>query len=183
MNSKVEDKRSRQSPKDRKLYAALLAGAKARTLTITVNAEHINRPGSPTWDPGENIAPLLGLLFISTVMIFAINLMVGIAVIVLGIILYVLLIRPWILNRVSARTLAAALDNFHNWNLLWRKGGLTIEVAGSDGPQCLSPLGDWRAFIAQRMPDVKIDGEENFAAFSQPADERSLPKTVLNAEM
>jgi len=76
-----------------------------------------------------------------------INLVLGTAIMVTGVFLYLFLIMPWISQRVCRRTIDAAMDNLHNWNILWKLGGLVVTLNYMNKTRCVSPEGDWRAFV------------------------------------
>ena len=77
---------------------------------------------------------------------------VGVLLIVVSALVYVAFILPWILHRVSVRAKSAAMDNAHNWDVLWRAGGLIITFTGNELSKCMSPSGNWRDFVTQYLP-------------------------------
>lgn len=176
-------KTSKADPsKDRNVFASLVRAIKADIVVVSVKAARLNYPGSPVWDPGENIAPLLAMFAVSAVLSFTVHLLVGAAMLVLSMLIYVIAIRPWILQRVSNRALEAALKNIHNWDLLWRKGGLTVALKSGPRTPCQSPSGDWRAFIKRCVPDVNVSGTELYRSFARNEDgEANAEASTANA--
>ena len=142
----------RRVPRDRTLFAALIKSLKADLIVVSVSPGRLNDPGSPVWDPGENLAPLLGLFTVVFALIFVVNLIAGVTATVLCALLYVVFVRPWILDRVSKRAREAALMNLPNWELLWKKGGLIVALKGASRARCVAPSGDWRAFVHRHLP-------------------------------
>src|SRR5690348_4857044 len=134
---------NKRSPNDRTLYTSLVHAESSKLLTITVDARRLNYPGSCVWQAHENVAPLIGLFAVALIIMFA-NMLAGLAAIVLCAPIYLTLVRPWILLRVQKRALESALRNLHNWELLWRKGGLMI-ANSARRTRCQSPGGDWRS--------------------------------------
>ncbi|TAK98614.1 MAG: hypothetical protein EPO08_18680, partial [Rhodospirillaceae bacterium] len=136
-------------PKDHILFTSLQQAQKVNAIVVSVRAAHLNHPGSPVWDTGENVAPLLAVLLLPVVLMFTINLIVGTAVLLLSVLVYLTLIRPWILQRVHERTMEMAMENIHNWEVLWKKGGLAVVLKGTMSSRCISPGGNWRAFATR----------------------------------
>jgi len=143
--------------KDRRLFVALVRAHRSDVATVSVIPSRLNRPGSPVWNAHENLVPILALLLSSLVLMIAVNLIVGLGATVLSVVIYLVAVRPWILLRVSRRATDAALANLHNWQVLWKRGGLKI-VHKTKLNQCDSPGGDWRAFVTANLPIV--DPEE-----------------------
>jgi hypothetical protein len=98
---------------------------------------------------------------------FTLNVLLGTALMVVGLFAYLLVIRPWIAQRVYRRTLDAATDNLHNWNILWKLGGLVVTLNYMNKTRCVSPDGDWRAFVARYLPEAEVDGLESLEQFTQ----------------
>lgn len=174
---------SKKRPKDRDLFANLVKAHKANAVIVTANAARLNHPGSPVWDAGENVAPILAMLTLSVVFIFAINLIVGLALMVLSVFLYLIFIRPWILQRVSRRAIDAATMNLHNWDLLWKKGGLAVALIGTKKSRVTFPDGDWRDFVARHLPQVNVDGTEIYNAFKRAEDDDADVRSLDDLNM
>jgi hypothetical protein len=159
MNAKTGDKK-----RDRALFARLIESYQADRIGIFVDFDRLNHPKSPVWNPWENIAPLLVILFGSLAVMFFMMLL-GIAVMVLGVLFYLFIMRPWIAQRVYRRAIDAATENLHNWNLLWKMGGLVITLNYMNKTRCVAPDGDWRAFVTRYLPEMELDGTEIYNAF------------------
>ena len=163
MNAKPGEKK-----RDRALYARLVESYHADRIGIFVDFDRLNHPRSPVWDPWENIGPLLLILLGSLAVMFFIQLLLGTAVMVLGVILYLFLIRPWVAQRLYRRALDAATDNLHNWNVLWKLGGLVLTLNYMNKTRCVSPDGDWRAFVTRYLPEMEMEGAEIYNTFNRP---------------
>jgi hypothetical protein len=151
---------------DHVLFESLQKAHRTILLTVTVkNTDRLNRPGSPVWNPGENAAPLLVILSVSVVFILTGNLIVGTAMMVLGVLVYLSLIRPWILRRVYRRAFNAAIQNIHSWENLWSKGGLVVALNHTTKARCVSPADNWRTFVNRHFPQPKITNDELYASF------------------
>jgi hypothetical protein len=161
-----------EKKRDRALYARLIESYQADRIGIFVDFDRLNHTRSPVWDPWENVGPLLIILLGSlAVMIFVkqpFGSLVGAAAMVLGVLFYLFVIRPWIAQRLYRRALDAATDNLHNWNVLWKLGGLVITLNYMNKTRCVSPDGDWRAFVTRYLPEMEMEGVEMYNAFNRP---------------
>ena len=164
-----------EKKRDRALYAHLIESYQADRIGIFVDFDRLNHPKSPVWDPWENVGPLLLLLAGSlAVVIFVpwpLGMLIGTGAMVLGVMFYLFLVRPWIAQRLYRRALDAAIDNLHNWNILWKLGGLVITLNYMSKTRCVSPDGDWRAFVTRYLPEMELDGTEVYNAFNRPRGE------------
>ena len=123
--------------RDRALYARLVESYQADRIGIFVDFDRLNHPRSPVWDPWENVGPLLIILAASLAIMFFVNLLLGTAVMVLGVLFYLFFVRPWVAQRLYRRALNAATDNLHNWNILWKLGGLVIALNYMNKTRCV----------------------------------------------
>ena len=161
-----------EKKRDRALYARLVESYQADRIGIFIDFDRLNHPRSPVWDPSENIGPLLLILGGSLGVMFFLNLLVGTAIMVLGVLFYLFVVRPWVAQRLYRRALDAAIDNLHNWNILWKMGGLVIALNYMNKTRCVSPDGDWRAFVTRYLPEMEMEGVETFNVGSMPPGER-----------
>ena len=151
--------------RDRALYARLVESYQADRVSVFVDFDRLNHPRSPIWNPWENVGPLMGMLILSIGVMVLVNLLIGTGIMVVSVFLYLLVIRPWISQRVYRRAIDAAIDNLHNWNLLWKLGGLVVTLNYMNKTRCVSPEGDWRAFVTRYLPEMEMEGVEAYNAF------------------
>ena len=105
--------------RDRALFARLIESYQVDRISSFGDFDHLDHPRSPVWNPCINIGPRLLILIGSlTLMVFG-HLLLGTATMVLGVLFYLFVMRPWIAQRVYRRAIDAATDNVHNLNLLW----------------------------------------------------------------
>jgi hypothetical protein len=166
--------------RDRALYARLVESYHADRIGIFVDFDRLNTPRSPLWNAWENVAPLLLVFIASLGLMFFVNLILGTAVMVLGVLFYLFIVRPWIAQRVYRRAIAASTENLHNWNLLWKLGGLVITLNFMNKTRCVSPEGDWRAFVTRYLPEMEVEGVEAYHAFNRlgRGEEAEEPKAA-----
>jgi len=143
--------------RDRALYARLIESYHADRVGIFVDFDRLNRPKSPVYNPWENTGPLIILLVVSLVIMIALDLLIGTALMVLSVMFYLFIVRPWVAQRLYRRSLDAATENLHNWEVLWRLGGLVITLNYMSKTRCVSPSGDWRAFVTRYLPEMELD--------------------------
>jgi hypothetical protein len=144
---------------DRLLFRSLRTGIEAGLVVVNINARRLNRAGSPVWDPWENVVPILGMLLLSTIVVFTMSQVIGVSLLLLSVIVHVAIFQPWIMHRVSLRAKSAAMDNVRNWDVLWRIGGLVVTYKSSQPVTCASPAGDWRGFVKQNLPHAEENME------------------------
>lgn len=174
-----------EKKRDRALYARLIESYHADRVSIFVDFDRLNHPRSPVWNPWENIGPLLLILIVSLTLMFFVHLLLGTAAMVLGVIFYLFALRPWIAQRVYRRAIDAATENLHNWNLLWRIGGLVLTLNYMNKTRCVAPDGDWRSFVTRYLPEMELEGVDNYNAFQsvQRGDETQAPARAQDANL
>lgn len=172
--------RKQMKRRDQALYARLMESYHADRVSIFVDFDRLNHPRSPVFSPWENVAPLMVLLLAAMVVMLWVHMLVGTAALVLAVFTFMFLVRPIIAQRLYRRTMDAATLNVHNWKLLWRKGGLVIALNYNNKTRCVSPEGDWRAFVSRYLPEIEMEGYEGYSEFNQATkaeDESSKPNT------
>ena len=113
------------------------------SLLIDVNAVKYNRSGSPfyrSWDSKIPGIVILGIVIYG----FSMDWLTGIVILGCGVLIFVKLVRKFVMDRVRNRVLDYALSDISSWWRLWKEGDLLIR-RGDD--HAYSPEGDWIAFI------------------------------------
>ncbi len=159
--------------KDRALFGRLMESYQADRLSIFIDFDRLNTPRSPVFSPWENVAPLLIILLLAMAVMLLVDLLIGTLAMLLGVIGYLFLVRPWVSQRVYRRAIDAATDNLHNWNILWKLGGLVLTLNYNSKTRCVSPDGDWRAFVTRYLPEMDIEGTDTYAEFRGDPGEKS----------
>lgn len=172
MATKAEKRR------DMALYGRLIESYQADRISIFIDFDRLNMPKSPVFSPWENVAPLLIILLLATGAMVLLDLLLGTLAMLLGVIVYLFLVRPWISQRVYRRAIDAATDNLHNWNILWKLGGLVMTLNYMSKTRCVSPDGDWRAFVTRYLPEMDIEGADVYSEFRSTPTEASLQGVV-----
>ena len=145
--------------KDDAAFVRLKTAHHVHAITLHVNASRLNRPGSPVFDPWENIVPLLAMILLSLTFMFAANEIAGVALLVLSVVAYLVIIRPWILQRVQNRTREVAMISLRNWTILWKTGAISFSLNHKNA-SCRSPSDDWQSFVTEHLaietPDAAL---------------------------
>jgi|GEM_PF-874130 len=187
MNTKTPDSKPSEKKRDRALYARLVESYQADRVGVFVDFDRLNHPRSPIWNAWENTVPLLIMLVAALAVMFAVDLLLGTAVMVLAVFFYLFVIRPWISQRVYRRAIDAAMDNLHNWNILWRLGGLVVTLNYMNKTRCVSPEGDWKAFVTRYLPEMEMEGVEVYNAFKggdgDGKEKSAEPKSIGDVDM
>lgn len=140
--------RSAQAAQDYRLHERLTQAYTADRIRIHVEFNRLNRAGSPVFDPWENVVPLLALI-LAGVAIMPFDLVAGTLVLIGAMFVYAFLVRPWIAQRVRARTIENMLRNAHNWQVIWSMGGVVVTLTANPRIGVVAPAGNWRAFARQ----------------------------------
>lgn len=172
-DDKLEFKR-----RDRVLYARLIESYQADRISILIDFDRLNAPRSPVFSPWENVAPLLIFLMLALGVMLLFDLLVGTATLVLAVVGYLFMIRPWVSQRVYRRAIEAATDNLHNWTILWKLGGLVLTHNYMSKTRCVSPDGDWRAFVTRYLPEMEVEGLDVYNAFNDKGENASISGVV-----
>ena len=90
MNAKPTEKK-----RYRTLYARRVESYQADRVGVFVDFDRLNHPKSPIWSPRENVGPLLVMLIVSISVMVMINLVLGTAIMVTGVFLYLFLINSY----------------------------------------------------------------------------------------
>ena len=184
-NTAATTPKAGERKRDRALYQRLMESYRADRVGIFVDFDRLNNPKSPVWNPWENVGPLLIVFIGSLAVMFLLNLLLGTALMVAGIFIYLLVLRPWVSQRVYRRAIEAATDNLHNWNILWKLGGLVVTLNYMNKTRCVSPDGDWRAFVTRYLPEMEVEGLDSLHQFNDEnrmAGEKETSR-IADAEM
>ncbi|WP_157879247.1 hypothetical protein [Pararhodospirillum photometricum] len=149
--------RSEKEKRDIDLHARLRTAHDNGDIIIYTNFPHLNRGGSPVFSIGDNIGPLLVMIMGSVACMF-INLIVGLAALVVATLFYAFGVRPWIARRLRERTIRLMLANVNNWRILWRFGGIIVALASNPRIGCAAPDSDWRAIARKFVASAQGPG-------------------------
>ena len=113
-------------------------------ISIGVNTVRYNRPGSEFYRGWESSVPTLAL-FTLVVYCFTQGWLIGITTFFGSALVFVTLVRKFVMSRVRTRVIDYALTNLLNWKELWNDGGLSLRKGDR---HAISPREDsWIDFI------------------------------------
>jgi len=140
--------RSPKAAQDSRLHECLTEAYMADRIKINIDFNRLNRTGSPVFNPWENVIPLL-VLILGSLAVMPFSLVAGTLVLIGAMFAYAFLVRPWIAQRLRARTIENMLRNAHNWQVIWSLGGVVVTLASNPRIGVVAPAGNWRAFARQ----------------------------------
>jgi hypothetical protein len=140
--------RSPKAAQDYRLHERLIEAYMADRIRIQMDFNRLNRAGSPVFNPWDNVVPLVALILLSLA-VMPFDLVAGTLVLVGAMFVYAFLVRPWIAQRLRARTIENMLRNAHNWQVIWSVGGIVVTLTANPRVGVVAPAGDWRAFARQ----------------------------------
>ena len=121
---------------------------------VKINFKRLNKFRSPFFNPWENVLPLLFILTLSLFLMFAENLIVGTAVLMILCVGYAFLmpyfLEPFMKNRVTKRI----VPRIEKFLVAWRYGGITLVLTADPRFSCQAPSGSWQQFTETYFPDL-----------------------------
>ncbi|SDH59649.1 hypothetical protein [Roseospirillum parvum] len=140
------------TPEERKLHLRLSEAWTDGHLEVHADYNHLNRAGSPVYSVQENAAPLVLLLAIALLVLFAVGLAAGTMVLIFNSLVFVFLIRPWLAHRLRQRAIAQAMNSPEGLKRLWAVGGIAMNLKGRPNAGVAAPTGDWARFAKFGVP-------------------------------
>ena len=134
-------------------YEALRRAYITGRIVIFTDARVLNRPGSPVYSATDVFVPTLVLMASSLTLLFAFGLMQWLVTLVLIMLWQAYGARYLIEWRLHRRTVEASVRNLHNMRLLWALGGIAVALKDWPEKNCVSPFGDWQAFVGDYLID------------------------------
>ena len=155
---------------ERLIYKALQTAIKEDKLRLYLDYGKINRPGSPVYDPWENLLPLLVPAILGLLLILAAGVVFGLLFIVAGIIVYSTYFKKKVYLRLISRTKNFITSGYENCQKLWEFGGIVLVNAANKKHGCVSPDGDWKEFVVQNYADYMTDTPQKDSADEKPEE-------------
>ena len=155
---------------ERLIYKALQTAIKEDKLRLYLDYGKINRPGSPVYDPWENLLPLLVPAILGLLLILAAGVVFGLLFIVAGIMVYSTYFKKKVYLRLISRTKNFITSGYENCQKLWKFGGIVLVNAANKKHGCVSPDGDWKEFVVQNYADYMTDTPQKDSADEKPEE-------------
>ena len=138
---------------DQTLHAELMRALESGRLRLKFRIAALAGPGSPVFDARE-----AAVLLVAVAALIAAPALIGgtgyTGTVGAGIGLVAFFWARWYWQRVKRRAVEAVQADAAAWEDFWRRGA--FELAGGDArgrDTCMSPTGDWRAFVRRRAMD------------------------------
>ncbi|MFM2130324.1 MAG: hypothetical protein RL477_1870 [Pseudomonadota bacterium] len=147
---------------ERDLLAALARAISDGAVSVELDCNRLMHTDSPIAVQAEHTRWLYGIVAVTLAVGFGWDWTRGLAALILGIVFYAGIGRPWLHRRMRARFFTSTIFDTGQFKRLWRLKGVTLRLAGaaaalSAGPagggedSCDSPQGDWRRFVLDRV--------------------------------
>lgn len=150
-------KNTKPNKAEQLMYKALNRAIQADDLRIYLDYGKINRPGSPVYDPWENLLPVLTPVIIGLILILSAGVLFGLMFIIAMLMIYTSYFKKKLYHRLIERTKAYITTDYQHCQELWDFGGLVFVNAHNKKQGCVSPEGDWKDFVVQHFSDYMTD--------------------------
>ncbi len=137
-------------PDDSELFKRIWYAERDGKVHVGIDLRHYNKPGSPTFDRKDNALPTVGTVCCVATAWMLGGWIWGLAILFSCIVFAITTVNIWIMHRLRQRTIGLALGGYHDWDLLWQYGGLTLRRDG-ESQETNAGEADWRSF-ADRLP-------------------------------
>ena len=148
---------------DADVHARLVRALNAGEVGLRFRFHALVTPSSPAFRPREVAFLVVVLAGLAVVPNY-----VGAAgysnVVLAGYAMVALVWGRWLWQRIKHRAVELGLESEENWQALWRRGAFELKATGrASGPRggeaCVSPTGDWRAFVRRHLADADDTNE------------------------
>lgn len=117
-------------------------------LEIRIEPRHLTHIDSPVASEADGNLWIYGFLILAVALGLWRGLVPGLAMLGLGIAVYLTAGRAYMHRRIERRVREKALASVETWRKLWRFRGLTLKAKDRPGlDDCASPDGNWMAFV------------------------------------
>ena len=141
---------------DEAMHSRLRSAVARKIVTIYTDPARLNTVGSPVFDPWENTLALLSGFVMALFIMIGVSLIAGVIALVVAVVFYVALGRPYITEQVRRRTIDLILKSPKGLDIMWNYGGLAITRTDHPNIGAMAPEADWRVFIRRHLPDVSV---------------------------
>lgn len=174
-----------KTSRDRQLHEKLQAAFHRDLISVYTNFDQLQSPKSPIFDPWLAVGPLLGLLLISMVLLLAGGLVIGTMAMMVAVVSYIMLIRPWLESVFRQRATDAMVGDLHSFLMVWEYGGVGLSLVGRPETMVAAPGGSWRGFVLRHLPDAEssaVDPElmTKFQVQDVPGHDQAMDRQVVD---
>ena len=142
-------------------------------LRLYIDYSKLNRPGSPVYDPWENLLPILTPTIIGLLLIISSNVIIGLSFIIIMLMIYSSYLKKYFSHRLIERTKNYIIYDYENCEKLWQFGGIVFVNADNKNRGCVSPEGDWKEFVVRNFAYLMTDNNNEKNKDEEPQADKS----------
>lgn len=142
-------------------------------LRLYIDYSKLNRPGSPVYDPWENLLPILTPTIIGLLLIISSNVIIGLSFIVIMLMIYSSYLKKYFSHRLIERAKNYIIYDYENCEKLWKFGGIVFVNADNKNRGCVSPEGDWKEFVVRNFAHLMTDNNNEKNKNEEPQADKS----------
>jgi hypothetical protein len=142
---------------DMLIFKALQKAIKEEKLNVCLILSRVNVPGSPIYNPWECLLPILCPILLGLILVWAVGILFGLTIMIVGIILSANLIKKKLEMRLIQRAKAELIKDYNSFCNLWKFGGLVLVKAEDNKMGCIAPEGDWKEFVVKHFADFMVE--------------------------
>ena len=157
----MDNKIKKPNKAEQLTYKALTRAIADNRLLLYLDYGRINRPGSPVYNPWENLLPVLTPIILGLILIMTTGVIFGLLFIIAALIIYTSCYKKKLGHRLLERTKAYMTSNYQNCQNIWNFGGIVLVNANNKKYGCVSPDNDWKEFIIQHFADDMTDNNNH----------------------
>ncbi len=139
------------------IFKALQKALKEDKIHLCLINSRVNIPGSKIYNPWEALLPILIPVMIGLILIGAVGILVGLAIMTIGIILSSNLVKKKMEARLLNRALKMFTADYETCEEMWQFGGLVLVKSDDNKYGCISPQGDWKEFVVKHFASLMVD--------------------------
>lgn len=163
----------RANKADLLIYKALQKAIAEDKIHLCLITSKINIPGSPIYNPWENLLPVLLPVLVGLILIWAAGILTGIVLMTAGVFLTSNLIKKKLEHRLLNRALQEVNSDYQKFCELWDFGGLVFVKTDDKQRGCISPDGDWKEFVVMYFADLMVDKKPEEQVQEEKSDEKA----------
>lgn len=132
---------------DKLVFKALQKAIAEDKLHICLISSKINVPGSPVYNPWENLLPVFIPVMSGLFLIWLAGILWGLIFMTAGIVLSSHLVKKEMEQRLFNRAKSFLTSDYESCCTLWDFGGIVLVKADDKRQGCIAPEGNWREFV------------------------------------
>ena len=132
---------------DRLVFKALQKAIAEDKLHICLISSKVNVPGSPVYNPWENLLPVFIPVMVGLFLIWLAGILWGLVFMTAGILLSSHFVKKEIEQRLFNRAKSFFTADYESCCKLWDFGGIVLVKAEDKKHGCIAPEGNWREFV------------------------------------